>query len=55
MIQNVGTFVNDYEFLLNAGTLDPTQWQILCYTNTPNGTYAYFLTFEEGNQTHQAF
>ena len=27
-----------------------------CVTsNTPNGTYAYFLTFEEGNQTHQIF
>ena len=44
-----GTFVNDYEFLLNAGTPDQHNGRFCVTPEYPNGTYAYFLTFEEGN------
>lgn len=48
-IKPAGTFVDDYEYIRNAGTLDEHNGRYCVTPEYPNGTYAYFLTFEEGN------
>jgi hypothetical protein len=50
-----GTFIQDYEFVTNLGTLDEYNGRY-CYTpDYPAGTYAYFLTFESGNLNAPAY
>ena len=39
-----GTFINDYRFVLNAGTLDKHNGRYCVKPDYPNGTYAYFVT-----------
>ena len=39
-----GTFVNDYQFVVNSGTLDECNGMNISSNEFPNGTYAYFLT-----------
>ncbi len=41
-----GTFVNDYQFITNSGTLDECNGMNVIDTAFPDGTYAYFLTQE---------
>tara|TARA_B100000085_G_scaffold254326_1_gene253379 strand:- start:446 stop:4357 length:3912 start_codon:yes stop_codon:yes gene_type:complete len=50
-----GTFVNDYEYILNAGTLDSYNGRFCVTPEYPNGTYAYFLTYESGNLSVPAY
>jgi len=47
--KSAGTFIEDYEYFLNAGTLDAHNGRYCVTPEYPNGTYAYFLTFEENN------
>lgn len=39
-----GTFVQDYEYIAGAGTLDEANGAFVKTAEYPNGTYAYFLT-----------
>ena len=42
-----GSFLQDYEFKSNYGTLDRYNGRYTKTPDFPNGTYAYFLTFQE--------
>ena len=42
-----GSFLQDYEFKSNHGTLDRYNGRYTKTPDFPNGTYAYFLTFQE--------
>jgi len=46
---SAGTFVQDYEYVNNLGTLDQYNGRFCHTPDFPTGTYAYFLTFENGN------
>jgi plastocyanin len=43
-----GTFIQDYEFVQDLGTLDEYNGKYTKTPDYPNGTYAYFLTFVDG-------
>jgi hypothetical protein len=44
-----GTFIQDFEYLAGLGTLDQYNGRFCNTPDFPTGTYAYFLTFENGN------
>ena len=46
---SAGTFIQDYEYINNLGTLDQYNGRFCHTPDFPTGTYAYFLTFESGN------
>jgi len=62
----LGTYIQDYEYIENIGTLDQYNGRYCKTPEFPNGTYAYFITFTDltleepaypyffGNQTKQA-
>jgi hypothetical protein len=50
-----GTFIQDYEFVPNLGTLDQYNGRYCFTPDYPTGTYAYFLTFESGNLNAPAY
>lgn len=61
----MGTFIQDYEFVENLGSLDQYNGRFCITPDYPQGTYAYFVTYEDqsletpaypyifGNQTKQ--
>jgi len=46
-----GTFVQDYEYIEGLGSLDEYNGKYCKTPDYPAGTYAYFLTFEDGDLT----
>ena len=44
---DAGSFIQDYEFKQGHGTLDRYNGRYAITPDFPNGTYAYFLTFEK--------
>jgi hypothetical protein len=50
-----GTFIQDYEYALNSGTLDQYNGRYCLTPDYPAGTYAYFLSFENGNLNAPAY
>jgi hypothetical protein len=44
-----GSFVQDHEYVTNAGTLDEYNGRFCITPDYPGGTYAYFLTFASGD------
>jgi hypothetical protein len=50
-----GTFIQDYEYVPNEGTLDEYNGRYCLTPDFPLGTYAYFLTFETGNLNTPAY
>jgi len=51
-----GSFINDYEFVDGLGDLDEYNGRYLASTpDYPTGTYAYFLTFANGDFNTPAF
>ena len=51
----VGTFIQDYEYVPNLGTLDEYNGRFCVTPDFPSGTYAYFLTFETGDLNTPAY
>jgi len=50
-----GAFVEDYSFIRSRGTLDEHNGRFCVTPEYPQGTYAYFLTFEDNNLTKPAY
>ena len=50
-----GTFIQDYEYVNNLGTLDEYNGRFCHTPDFPTGTYAYFLSFDNGNLTAPAY
>lgn len=50
-----GTFIQDYEYVTNLGTLDQYNGRFCFTPDYPLGTYAYFMTFESGNLNAPAY
>lgn len=50
-----GTFIQDYEHSTSLGTLDQYNGRFCHTPDYPSGTYAYFLTFENGNLNAPAY
>lgn len=50
-----GTFLQDYEYVANLGTLDEHNGRFCHTPDFPTGTYAYFLTFNNGNFSAPAY
>lgn len=48
---DLGSFIQDYEYIEGLGTLDKQNGRYCKTPEYPNGTYAYFITFD--NQTSQ--
>lgn len=46
-----GTFIEDYEYIANTGTLDQHNGKYCITPEYPDGTYAYFLSFEQNALT----
>ena len=42
-----GTIIEDYEYIQGLGSLDECNGRYCVTPDFPNGTYAYFLTFED--------
>lgn len=52
---SAGTFIQDYEYVPNLGTLDQYNGRFCHTPDYPLGTYAYFMTFESGNLNAPAY
>jgi hypothetical protein len=50
-----GSFIQDYEYITNLGTLDQYNGRFTLTPDYPSGTYAYFLTFDGGNLNAPAY
>lgn len=46
-----GTFIEDYEFILNSGSLDRFNGRYCVTPDYPRGTYAYFATQDVNNKS----
>lgn len=53
--QPAGSFIQDYEYVANLGTLDEYNGRYGVTPDYPEGTYAYFLTFEENDFNTPAY
>lgn len=55
IIVGPGSFVEDYIYKSSRGTLDEFNGRFCVTPDYPQGTYAYFLTFEDTNLSRPAF
>jgi hypothetical protein len=48
--KQLGTYIQDFEYVENIGTLDQYNGRFTKTPDFPNGTYAYFMTFDVQNR-----
>ena len=48
-LYDTGTMIEDYEFVSGLGHLDESNGRYCVTPEFPNGTYAYFMTYNAGN------